>query len=99
MDVIISKLEAGGNISIRLKQISAYYDDIIIIGRTKQVMIDTFTKLKYETSKYVILLVINENKKKYVYMKCTRKQVRGNKLEMDSISFESVKSFKYLGST
>jgi hypothetical protein len=27
MDVIISKLEARGNISTRLKQISAYVDD------------------------------------------------------------------------
>jgi retron-type reverse transcriptase len=32
MDVIISKLEARGNISTRLKQISAYADDVIIIG-------------------------------------------------------------------
>ena len=46
MDVIISKVEATGNISTRLKQILAYADDIIIIGRTRQVMMDTFTKLK-----------------------------------------------------
>jgi hypothetical protein len=46
MDVIISKLEATGNIYTRLKQISSYADDIIIIGRTKLVIIDTFTKLK-----------------------------------------------------
>jgi hypothetical protein len=31
-------------------------------------------------------------------MKCTRKQVRENKLEIDTMSFESVQSFKYLGS-
>jgi hypothetical protein len=31
-------------------------------------------------------------------MKCTRKQVRKHKLEIDTISFESVQSFKYLGS-
>jgi len=37
MDVIISKVEAKGNISTRLKQISAYANDIIIIGRSKQV--------------------------------------------------------------
>ena len=37
MDVIISKVEAKGNISTRLKQISAYANDIIIIGRAKQV--------------------------------------------------------------
>ena len=31
-------------------------------------------------------------------MKCMRKQLRGNKLEIDTMSFESVQSFKYLGS-
>jgi hypothetical protein len=31
-------------------------------------------------------------------MKRTRKQVRGNKLEIDTMSFVSVQSFKYLGS-
>jgi hypothetical protein len=94
MGVIISKLEARNNVSARLKQISAYADDVIIIGRTKQVMIDMFTELKNEASKCGLL--INGGKTKY--MKCTRKQVRGNKLEIDTMSFESVQSFNYLGS-
>ena len=91
-NVILSKLEARGNISTRLKQISVYADDIIIIGRTKQVMIDMFTKLKNEASKSGLL--INENKMKY--MICIREQLRGNKLEIDTMRFESVQSFKYL---
>jgi hypothetical protein len=78
MDVIITKVEARGNISTRLKQISAYADGIIVIGRTKQVTMDMFTKLKNEASK--ICLVINENKTKS--MMCSRKQQRGNKLEI-----------------
>jgi hypothetical protein len=95
MDVIISKVEAKGNISTKLKQISAYADDIIIIGRTKQVTMDTFTKLKHAATKFNLL--INENKTKY--MMCTRKRYREDKLEIDNMSFESVESFKYLGST
>jgi hypothetical protein len=95
MDVTISKVEARGNISTRLKQISAYADDIIIIGRTKQVRMGTFTKLKNEASKFGLL--INENKMKY--MMCARKQRRGNKLETGDMSFESIQSFKYLVST
>ena len=91
-DVIISKVEARGNISTWLKQISAFADDIIIIGRTKQVMMGTFTKLKNEASKFGLL--INESKTKY--MMCTRNQHRENKLEIDNMSFESVQSFKYL---
>jgi hypothetical protein len=31
-------------------------------------------------------------------MKCTRKQVTENKLEIDTMSIESAQSFKYLGS-
>jgi retron-type reverse transcriptase len=77
MDVIISKLEARGNISTRLQQISAYADDVIIIGRTPQERIDTLTKLKNEVSKYGLL--INESKAKC--MKCARKQVRNGKRE------------------
>ena len=69
MNVIISKVEARGNMSTRLKQISAYADDIIITGGTKQVTMDTFTKLKREASKFGLL--INENKTKY--MMCMRK--------------------------
>jgi hypothetical protein len=54
-------------------------------------LVDTFTKLKNEVSKYGLL--INESKTKY-----TRKRVGGNKLEIDTTSFESVRSFKYLES-
>ena len=43
------------------------------------------------------LQLLNENKTKY--MTCTRKRYRENKLEIDNMSFESVQSFKYLGST
>jgi hypothetical protein len=57
-------------------------------------MIDSFTKLKNETSKYGLL--INESKAKY--KKCARKQVTGIKLEIDTMSFGSVQSIKYLGS-
>jgi len=56
---------------------------------------DEFTKLKNEASKFGLL--INENRTKY--MMCTRKQHRENTLEIDNMSFESVQSFKYLGST
>jgi arginine exporter protein ArgO len=84
MDVIISKLEARVSVSTRLKQISAYADDVIIIGRTKQMVIDTFTNLKNEASKFSQL--IYESKTKHA--KCTRKQVRENKLEIDTMSFE-----------
>jgi hypothetical protein len=46
IDDILKQLELIGNISTRLKQCSAYADDILITARTKQTMIDTFEKLK-----------------------------------------------------
>jgi porphobilinogen deaminase len=94
MDVIIRKLEIRGNISIRLKRLSAYADDVLIMARTKQTLIDTFLKLKNEALKYG--LIVNENKTKY--LKCTRKQIQDGKLSVESMQFEQVESFKYLGS-
>jgi len=46
IDDILKQLELRGNISTRLKQCSAYADDILITARTKQTLIDTFEKLK-----------------------------------------------------
>jgi hypothetical protein len=43
MDVIISNLEARGNLSTRITQISAYDEGVIITGITKEVMRNTFT--------------------------------------------------------
>jgi hypothetical protein len=55
MDVIISKREVRGYIIRRPKQILTYADAIIIIIRTKQVMIDTFIKLCIYVSEYGLL--------------------------------------------
>jgi hypothetical protein len=46
IDDILKQLELRGNTSTRLKQCSAYADDILITARTKQTMTDTFEKLK-----------------------------------------------------
>ena len=69
LDSVITNLEIRGNITTRLKQICAYADDIIIIGGTKQILIDTFCKHKHEGLNAG--LIVNNNKTKYLY--CTRK--------------------------
>jgi hypothetical protein len=68
-DDILKQLELRGNISTRLKQCSAYADDILIPARTKQTMRDTFEKLKNISLQFC--LIVNGDKTKY--MKCTRK--------------------------
>jgi len=54
MDSILKKMELRGNISTRLRQCTAYADDILITARTTQAMIHTFVKLKNESLKYVM---------------------------------------------
>ena len=68
-DSVITNLEVWGNITTRLKQIYTYTDNIIIIGRTKQISIDTFCRFKHEALNAG--LIVNNNKTKYLY--CTRK--------------------------
>jgi hypothetical protein len=43
---ILKQLDIRGNISTWLKQHTACADDIIIMARSKQAIIDTFNKLK-----------------------------------------------------
>jgi len=62
MDSILKKMELRANISTRLKQCTAYVDDILITTRTTQAMIDTFIKLKNESLKYG--LIVNGHKTK-----------------------------------
>jgi len=70
LDSVITNLEVRGNITTRLKQICAYADDIVITGRTKQILIDTFCKIKQEALNAG--LIVNNNKTKYLY--CTKKK-------------------------
>jgi len=95
MDSILKKMELRGNISTRLKQYTAYADDILITTRTTQAMIDTFVKLKNESLKYGLIGNVHKTK----YLKCTRRQDQPKSINIENKEFEQVKSFKYLGST
>ena len=74
-------------------QTRAYADDVLVISRTQQAMIDIFTKLKGEASK--VGLTINENKTKYLH--CTR-QASKNVPIFEETKMEQANQFKYLGS-
>jgi len=93
LDSVITNLEVRGYITTRLKQICAYADDIVIIGRTKQVLIDTFCKLKQEALNAG--LIVNNNKTKYLYF--TRKTIHPTYMDKGEEQFEQVNSSKYLG--
>ena len=74
IDDILKQLELRGNISTRLKQCSAYADDILITARTKQTMTDTYEKLKNISIQFAVTV----NEKETKYMKCTRKETQIN---------------------
>jgi hypothetical protein len=93
LDLVITNLEIWGNITTRLKQICTYADDIVITGRTKQILIDIFCKLKHEALNTG--LKVNNNKTKYLH--CIRKTIQPTYIDIGWEQFEQVNSFKYLG--
>jgi hypothetical protein len=94
IDSVLKQLDLKGNISTRIKQCSAYADDILITTRTSHSLVATFQKLK-ETSAQVGL---NINKQKTKYLRCMKKQHIMSGIYISQTHPEQVKSFKYLGS-
>ena len=87
LDSVFTNLEVRGNITTRLTQICAYADGIVIIGRTKQMLIDTFCKLKHEALNAG--LIVNNNKTKYPYS--TRQTIHPTCTNTGEEQFEQVK--------
>jgi len=52
MESLMKKLEIRGNITMHLKQVCVYADDVVLVTRTKQTLTNTFQKLKQEAEKY-----------------------------------------------
>ena len=73
--------------------ILAYADDIVVLGKTKEEIIQTTEKL-VKASKSMGLY-INENKTKY--MMISRNNKNTNDLLISNMKFEAVDNFKYLG--
>jgi hypothetical protein len=93
LNSVMDIIEVRGNRNTRLKQICAYADDIVIVGRTKQSLVETFCKLKNEAQK--VGLIVNNNKTKYLY--CIRKTLQPTYIDTGEGQSEQVNSFKYLG--
>jgi hypothetical protein len=62
IDTVLKQMELRGNITTRLKQCTAYADDILLTTRTRQSLIDTFQKLKEISAQFG--LIVNGQKKK-----------------------------------
>ncbi|KAL4141760.1 hypothetical protein QTP88_004336 [Uroleucon formosanum] len=75
--------------------ILAYADDIVILGNTRQDITQTMSNLV--TASKRMGLCINEEKTKFMVL--SRRREDQPNLQVDNFTFESVESFKYLGSS
>ena len=84
IDTVLKQLDLKGNISTRLRQLVAYADNLLIITRTKQSLIDTLQQIK--SSSMDVGLRINEEKTKY--LKCSKKDTStGNLTSNDFMTY------------
>lgn len=90
---VVKDIDQKSTIYNKSTQICAYADDILIIARNKDILKNTFKKLK-ETAQ-TTGLEINRVKTKYMLRSYKHQHVPN--LIIDDTVYESVKEFKYLG--
>jgi len=95
LDSVIKKLNLRGDISLKLKQITAYGYDVALLARSPKVLKEIFHKLQNEA----ILVGLNINRDKIKYMQINRTGTKDiTHLQNDNFAFENVENFYYLDS-
>jgi hypothetical protein len=84
-----------GDVSLKLKQIVAYADDVALLARSPKTFKEIFHKLQNEAT--LVGLNINEDKTKYMQIKRTGTKDMTH-LKFDNFAFEHVENFNCLGS-
>jgi hypothetical protein len=69
LDSVIKKLNLRVDISLKLKQIVAYADDVALLARSLKALKEIFHKLQNKAT--LVGLNINEDKTKYIQIKRT----------------------------
>jgi hypothetical protein len=95
MESLMEKLEIGGNITTRLKQVCVCADDVVLVTRTEQALVNTLQKLKQKAEKYG--LAINQEKTKYMRHSRTQTYGKDIEIEREGMKIEGVNNVKYLG--
>jgi len=95
LDSVIKKLNLRGDISLKLKQIVAYADDVALLARSLKALKEIFHKLQNEAT--LVGLNINKDKTKYRQIKRIATKDAAH-LKIDNFAFENVETFNYLGS-
>lgn len=91
----IQKIDQRGTIFNKSSQICAYADDIALIARSRQRLVQVYKELEEEAGK--IGLIVNINKTKYMAMNSSGKPKIIHNLQIGQVVFEGVDEFKYLG--
>jgi len=95
LNSLIKKLNLRQDVSLKLKQIVAYADDVALLARSLKALKEIFHELQNEAT--LVGLSINEGKTKYMQVK--RMGIKDiTHLKIDNFSFESLENFNYLGS-
>jgi len=95
LDSVIKKLNLRGDISLKLKQIVAYADDVALLARSLKALKEIFHKFQNEAT----LVGLSINKGKTKYMKIKRTGIKDiTHLKIDNFAFESMENFNYMGS-
>jgi len=95
LDSVIKKLDLRGDISLKLKQIVAYADDVVLLARSWKACKEIFHRLQNEAT--LVGLTINEDKTKHMQIK--RMGIKDiTHLKINNFAFENVENFSYLGS-
>jgi hypothetical protein len=72
LEAVLINIDKIGNISIKMRQTCAYADDIAIIARSRDALVETFSSLRRDAKEFG--LIINKGKTKYV--RNTRKEIK-----------------------
>jgi sorting nexin-29 len=91
----MKELRIGGTIIYRTKQVCAYADDIELVGRNLDWLMEMFDIL--EEKSRALGLRINEGKTKYMKMSSLEDRGWTPTVTLGKYTFERVKDFIYLG--
>jgi sorting nexin-29 len=72
LDSVIKKLNLRGDVSLKLTQIFAYADDVVLLARSLKALKEIYHKLQNEAT--LLGMNINEDKTKYTQVK--RKRIK-----------------------
>jgi hypothetical protein len=84
LDSVIKKPNLRGDISLNLKQIVAYADDVALLARSSKALKEISHKLQHEAT--LVGLNINEDKTKYMQIKRTETKDKTH-LKIDNSAF------------